>query len=47
MQPGDLIFSRTPIGHVAIYIGNGKMVHAPRRGDVVKVGAVPWERVVG
>ena len=47
IQPGDLIFSRTPIGHVAIYIGNGKMVHAPRRGDVVKVGAVPWERVVG
>jgi len=47
VQPGDLIFSRTPIGHVAIYIGNGKMVHAPRRGDVVKVGAVPWERVVG
>ena len=47
IQPGDLIFSRTPIGHVAIYIGNGKMVHAPRRGDVVKVGAVPWDRVVG
>ena len=47
IQPGDLIFSRTPIGHVAIYIGNGKMVHAPRRNDVVKIGAVPWERVVG
>ena len=47
IQPGDLIFSRTPIGHVAIYIGNGQMVHAPRRGDVVRVAPVPWERVVG
>ena len=27
-------------GHVAIYIGNGQMVHAPQRGDVVRVGDV-------
>jgi len=47
VQPGDLIFSRTPIGHVSIYIGGGRMVHAPRRNDVVKIGAVDWSRVVG
>ena len=46
-QPGDLIFSRTPIGHVAIYIGGGRMVHAPRRGDVVRIAPVDWGRVVG
>jgi len=23
------------------------MVHAPRRNDVVKIGAVDWSRVVG
>ncbi|MGH3546071.1 MAG: C40 family peptidase, partial [Mycobacteriales bacterium] len=28
MQPGDLIFYGSPIHHVAMYIGNGKVVHA-------------------
>jgi cell wall-associated NlpC family hydrolase len=46
-QPGDLIFSRTPIGHVSLYIGGGRMVHAPRRGDVVRIAPVDWDRVVG
>ena len=47
IQPGDLIFYKTPIGHVAIYIGGGSMIHAPRTGDVVKVAAVNWAKVVG
>ncbi|WP_239137095.1 C40 family peptidase [Sphaerisporangium rufum] len=36
LQPGDLIFSNG-LGHMGIYAGNGKMIHAPRTGDVVKV----------
>ncbi|GGM64964.1 hypothetical protein GCM10010106_08640 [Thermopolyspora flexuosa] len=36
LQPGDLVFSRS-LGHVGLYIGGGKMVHAPRTGDVVKI----------
>ena len=47
VQPGDLIFYKTPIGHVAIYIGGGSLIHAPRTGDVVKVAVVDWARVVG
>ena len=47
IQPGDLIFSGYPIHHVAMYLGNGQMVHAPRTGDVVKVSAVYWSRVGG
>ncbi|SNT43034.1 C40 family peptidase [Rhodococcoides kyotonense] len=42
-QPGDLLFGNWQSGgpgHVAIYIGNGQMVHAPTFGDVVKVGPV-------
>ncbi|GGL12130.1 hypothetical protein Sme01_68650 [Sphaerisporangium melleum] len=35
-QPGDLLFSNG-LGHMGIYAGEGKMVHAPRTGDVVKV----------
>jgi peptidoglycan DL-endopeptidase CwlO len=46
-QPGDLIFYYAPIGHVAIYIGGGMMIHAPASGDVVKVSAVNWDKVVG
>jgi cell wall-associated NlpC family hydrolase len=47
VQPGDLIFSYYPISHVGMYLGNGQMVHAPRTGDVVKISAVYWSRVVG
>ncbi|SPT54233.1 Probable endopeptidase p60 precursor [Actinomyces bovis] len=36
-QPGDIVYYGY---HVGIYIGNGKMIHAPRPGDVVKVAAV-------
>ena len=47
MQPGDLIFYYSPIGHVGIYVGNGMMIHAPQTGDVVKLSAVNWNKVVG
>ena len=36
-RPGDLLFYGRPISHVAIYLGGGKMVHAPRPGSRVKV----------
>ena len=47
VQPGDLIFYYSPIGHVGIYIGGGSLIHAPASGDVVKVSAVNWNKVVG
>jgi cell wall-associated NlpC family hydrolase len=40
LRPGDLIFFYSPVGHVGIYIGGGKMVHAPTSGDVVRVADV-------
>ena len=40
LKAGDLIFSSTDgtgnITHVAIYVGNGKMIHAPRSGKNVE-----------
>lgn len=45
--PGDLIFSYNPISHVGLYLGNGQMIQATRPGDVVKISAVYWSRVVG
>ncbi|MEY2967017.1 MAG: hypothetical protein RLY50_1067, partial [Actinomycetota bacterium] len=46
-QPGDLVFTGSPIHHVGIYLGGGRMVHAPQTGDVVKVGPIRWWKVVG
>lgn len=42
-QPGDLMFFRPSSqgpGHVGMYIGNGKFLHAPQTGDVVKISSV-------
>ncbi|MFI6485791.1 C40 family peptidase [Nonomuraea sp. NPDC050663] len=52
-QPGDLIFWRHDptnpgyISHVAIYWGNGQMLHAPRTGDVVKLAPVTTRNLAG
>lgn len=46
-QPGDLIFYYSPIGHVGLYIGNGRMVHAPQTGSYVSITNVRWYKVVG
>jgi cell wall-associated NlpC family hydrolase len=37
LKPGDLLFYGRPVSHVGIYLGGGKMVHAPRSGSRVKV----------
>jgi cell wall-associated NlpC family hydrolase len=36
MKPGDLLFF-SGLGHVGIYIGRGRMVHAPHSGSRVQV----------
>ncbi len=41
LQPGDLVFygqNGIP-SHMGIYIGNGKYIHAPQTGEVVKVSS--------
>lgn len=46
LKAGDLVFwgtSPNTIHHVALYIGSGQIIHAPRTGDVVKVaGLYDW-----
>ena len=37
LQPGDLVFFYRPVSHVAIYIGNGRVVHASTAGSPVKI----------
>ncbi|MEX2550932.1 MAG: NlpC/P60 family protein [Nitriliruptoraceae bacterium] len=37
LRPGDLVFYHSPISHVAIYIGDGKVVEAPNSGNNVRI----------
>ena len=37
LQPGDLVFFYRPVSHVAIYIGDGRVVHASTAGKPVKI----------
>jgi cell wall-associated NlpC family hydrolase len=36
LQPGDLVFFYSGISHVAIYVGNGTIIHAPHPGSNVR-----------
>ncbi len=36
LAPGDLVFYYSDIHHVAIYIGNGMVIHAPHSGSSVR-----------
>ena len=39
LQPGDLVFFNTlhrPNSHVGIYLGEGRFIHAPKEGAVVR-----------
>jgi peptidoglycan DL-endopeptidase CwlO len=40
LQPGDLVFYYSPISHVGLYIGAGKIVHARTYGSPVAVTSV-------
>ena len=39
LQPGDLVFY-SGLGHVGIYVGSGKVIHAPTFGESVKLASV-------
>ncbi|MFD4906270.1 C40 family peptidase [Kitasatospora purpeofusca] len=45
LQPGDLVFFYPDLHHVGVYIGDGKMIHAPRTGkniEVLPIGVMPY-----
>ena len=46
IREGDLIFfgpSPANIKHVGMYVGGGQFVHAPKRGDVIKITPITDE----
>jgi NlpC/P60 family/SPOR domain len=43
LMDGDLVFfgaAPDRISHVGIYVGNGRFVHAPRRGDDIRISSL-------
>jgi cell wall-associated NlpC family hydrolase len=42
LKAGDVIFFKkgTDVHHEALYMGNGKFIHAPHTGDVVKISSL-------
>lgn len=46
LSPGDLVFY-SGLGHVAIYIGNSKIIAAPHAGTVVKIQPIGIEPIAG
>jgi len=46
-RPGDLVFFKTDLSHVGLYLGNNMMVHAPRAGKPVNVSSINTMPVAG
>ncbi|MFE6056397.1 NlpC/P60 family protein [Kitasatospora sp. NPDC056446] len=49
LQPGDLVFFYDDLHHVGLYIGDGKMIHAPRTGkniEVLPISVMPYKGAV-
>ncbi|WP_431982622.1 NlpC/P60 family protein [Streptomyces qinglanensis] len=40
LAPGDLVFFYDSISHVGLYVGGGRMIHAPRPGTAVRVAPI-------
>jgi len=47
LQPGDLVFYYSPISHVGIYIGGGRIIHAPHPGQSVEIASLHMMPLVG
>jgi cell wall-associated NlpC family hydrolase len=39
LRPGDLVFF-DGVGHVGMYVGGGRFIHAPHTGDHVRVSSL-------
>lgn len=42
-RPGDLVFFYDDVTHVGLYIGNGKMIHAPKPGAYVREESIYYD----
>ncbi len=47
LQPGDLVFFYSGISHVALYVGNGTIIHAPHAGASVEYSKLSYMPYMG
>lgn len=47
IEPGDLVFYGGGISHVALYIGDGKIIHASTSASGIKISDYDYETPVG
>ncbi|MFI8961319.1 NlpC/P60 family protein [Streptomyces sp. NPDC053493] len=47
LLPGDLVFFYDDISHVGLYIGGGKMIHAPKPGAYVREESIYYMPIYG
>ncbi|MEV5121544.1 NlpC/P60 family protein [Streptomyces decoyicus] len=47
LKPGDLVFFYDDISHVGMYIGDGKMIHAPHPGANVREESIYYMPIYG
>lgn len=47
LEPGDLVFYGGGISHVALYIGNGQIIHASTSASGIKISNYDYEAPVG
>ncbi|MCC3779397.1 C40 family peptidase [Streptomyces sp. UNOB3_S3] len=47
LRPGDLVLYFEGATHVALYVGHGRVIQAPRPGDVVKVSPIAANPLLG
>ncbi|MFD9816276.1 NlpC/P60 family protein [Streptomyces sp. NPDC059080] len=47
LAPGDLVFFYNDISHVGMYIGDGKMIHAPKPGASVRIESIYYMPIYG
>jgi peptidoglycan DL-endopeptidase CwlO len=47
LQPGDLVFYYNDIHHVALYVGDGRMIHAPQEGERISMRPIDYQQIYG
>ncbi|MER5767916.1 NlpC/P60 family protein [Streptomyces sp. NPDC001985] len=47
LAPGDLVFFYPGVSHVGLYVGGGRMIHAPRPGSPVRIAPIDEMPFVG
>ncbi|WP_229834560.1 C40 family peptidase [Dactylosporangium sucinum] len=47
LRPGDLVFYYKDVSHVGLYIGDGRVIEAPRTGERISMRLLDYAPIVG